>query len=98
MTVRHIVQFRWKPETTAAQIAELEEGLRGLPALLPSIRTYDFGRDLGLGAGNLDFAIVATFDDEAGYREYAEHPDHQAFIVNRIRPLISERAAVQVGF
>ncbi len=98
MTVHHIVLFRWKPETTREQVAELAVGLSGLPALLPSIRSYDFGEDLGLAEGNVDFAIVAGFDDEAGYREYAEHPDHLAFIRDRLRPLIAERAALQVGF
>lgn len=98
MTVRHLVMFRWKPEATAEQIDALATDLAQMPEWVPSIRSYDFGPDVIGAEGNFDFAIVAGFDDEAGYRAYADDEKHKAFIVERIRPLVGERAALQVGF
>ena len=45
--------------------------------------------------GNFDLAVVADFDDEAGYRVYATNPEHLTVIAERIRPILADRAAVQ---
>jgi hypothetical protein len=39
--------------------------------------------------------VVAEFDDEAGWRTYTDHPDHQRLIAERIRPHLVSRTAVQ---
>ena len=38
---------------------------------------------------------LADFDDVDGYLVYRDHPDHQAVIRERIRPILADRAAVQ---
>lgn len=98
MTVRHIVMFRWNPETTPEQIDALTRDLAGMPAMVPTIRSYQFGPDVVGGEGSYDFAILAGFDDEAGYRAYADDEGHKQFAAERIRPLVADRAALQVGF
>jgi hypothetical protein len=49
----------------------------------------------GLVDGNFDLAVVAEFDDAAGYRAYAVNADHQALIAERIKPVVAQRSAVQ---
>lgn len=93
---RHVVLFRWKPGTDPAALAALERALAELPAQVPEIRTYRFGRDAGLVTGNFDFAIVADFADEAAWRRYVDHPAHQKLVAERVRPIVLERAAAQV--
>ncbi|HYM50362.1 MAG TPA: Dabb family protein [Candidatus Limnocylindrales bacterium] len=93
--LRHVALFRWKPEVTAEDVSRIEEGLRSLPAAIPCIRSYRFGRDLGLQEGNADFGVVADFVDEEGLRTYAEHPAHLAVLTERIRPHIARREAIQ---
>ena len=93
--LRHVVLLRWKPGTSAAQLEALERAIATLPAQIPEIRSYRFGADAALTAGNFDFAIVADFADEAGFRSYASHPAHLRFIAEHTRPLVAERAAVQ---
>ncbi len=93
--LRHVVVLRWKPGTTAAQLAALVRAIATLPAQIPGIRAYRFGADARLSSGNFDFAIVADFDDEAGFRAYVSHPAHQRFIAEHTRPLAADRAAVQ---
>jgi hypothetical protein len=93
--VRHVALFRWKPETTAADVSKLEQELHALPTRIACIQSYRFGRDLGLQEGNADFAIVADFIDAAGLEEYANHPDHLAVLNGRIRPMLAHREAIQ---
>lgn len=93
--VRHVVMFRWKPDTPQAAKRAVQEGLARLPAAIPEIRRYEFGRDLALADGNFDFAVVADFADADAYRRYASHEAHQAVIAERIRPHVAERSAVQ---
>ena len=60
--------FRWTPEATREQKERVKAELGRLPALIPQVRAYHIGEDLGLVGGvNFDFALVADFDDLAGY-------------------------------
>ena len=57
----HNVFFKWKPGTTTSHVDEMAAALGTLPGKVPSIRSYTFGRDLGLGQpeASWDFAIFA---------------------------------------
>lgn len=92
----HVSCLRWVDGARPEDVDAVEEGLRGLPAAVPTIRGYRFGRDAGLAPGNHDFVVVAEFDDEDGYRAYAGHPAHRAVLDQRIRPILADRAAVQL--
>jgi hypothetical protein len=93
--VRHVALFRWKPEASSEDISRLEEALRALPAKIPAIRSYRFGRDLGIQDGNADFGVVADFADEKALESYWNHPDHQAVLRERVRPIMAQREAIQ---
>lgn len=95
--LRHVVLFRWKPGTSERDVESLERALAGMPKLCPSIRRYRFGRNLALQEGNFDFAVVADFDDAAGWREYWSNDAHQRLIAERVRPITQERAALQLA-
>ena len=93
--LRHVVMFRWKPDTRPEQLAALERALGEMPRTCPTIRRYRFGRGLGLQEGGFDFAIVADFDDAAGWRAYWANDAHQKLVAEHVRPIVQERAAVQ---
>lgn len=93
--LRHVALFRWKPETTAADVSKVEAALHQLPSKIPCILAYRFGRDVGAQDGNADFALVADFPDQEGLATYANHPDHQAVLQNLIRPILAQRDAIQ---
>ena len=59
--------FRWTPEATPEQKQRVAAELGRLPALLPVLRAYHLGADLGLVECNFEFAAVADFDDLEGY-------------------------------
>jgi hypothetical protein len=92
---RHVVLFRWKPGTSDDAKAAVQQALAELPAAIPTLRDYRFGPDADVNAGNFEFAVVADFDDVAGYLVYRDHPAHQAVIAEHIAPALAERAAVQ---
>ncbi|MFG1698005.1 Dabb family protein [Nonomuraea sp. NPDC049309] len=95
--IRHIVLFTWSDDATDEQKAAVSEALKTLPGLIPQIKSYTYGEDAGINQGNYDFAIVADFDSVDDYLVYRDHPEHQAVIAERIKPIVASRAAVQLG-
>jgi len=96
--IRHTVMFTWKPEATDAQKKQVADELSRLPGVVPSIRAYAMGTDIGVNDGNWDFAASGDFDDIDGYTAYRDDPTHQAIIAEHIRPIIATRAAVQFEY
>jgi hypothetical protein len=94
--LRHVVMFRWKSGTSERDLELLERALADMPRMCPSIRRYRFGRNLALQPGGFDFAIVADFDDAAGWREYWNNEGHQKLVADHVRPITHERAALQL--
>lgn len=93
--LRHVALFVWSDDATAEQKAAVGDGLRALPGVIDTVRDYRIGADSGLAEGNFDFAVVADFDDVAGFLAYRDHPEHQRVLTERIRPILASRAAVQ---
>jgi len=93
--IRHIVLLTLRADAPPDAANAIVEALRGLPGVIPSIRDYQAGVDLGISSGNATVAATAVFDDEAGYAEYRDHPAHRAIIEQRIDPVRESRAAIQ---
>jgi len=93
--VRHVVLFRFAPDTSDAAKQSVRDGLAALKRSIAAIQRYEFGDDLHLVDGNFDFAVVAGFANIADYRSYAADPLHLQLVRERIAPILAERAAVQ---
>lgn len=96
--IRHVVVFSWKPEATPERVQQIADELTKLSASIPAIKSYACGSDAGITDGNSDFAVVADFDDEAGFVTYRDHPEHKEIIGRLIAPVIAERSSVQFEF
>jgi hypothetical protein len=96
--IRHMVMFRWTEEATQEQKHRVAAELARLPSLVPSLRAFHAGADLGLNPGNFEFAVAADFDDIDGYLAYRDDPGHRAIISQFIRPIAAQRAALQYEF
>jgi hypothetical protein len=92
---RHVVMFSFTDGTTDDQKEAVRAALQRLPELIPEIRAYRYGDDLGLRDDNFDFAVTADFDDLESFLIYRDHPDHQKAIAEFIAPIVKRRAAVQ---
>jgi hypothetical protein len=93
--IRHVVVFRWREGVEDSAVQAARDGLTALPDLVPTIRAFAFGDDIGVNTGNADLAVTVDFDDTDGYVAYRDHPDHQALVRDRIAPILAERLAVQ---
>jgi hypothetical protein len=93
--LRHVAMFRFTPESTAEQHEAAFESLRTLPGIIPQIRDYKIGTDLGLVEGNWQAVVVADFDDEDDWRTYSQDSTHLQIIADRMKPIVAERAGVQ---
>lgn len=85
----------WEPEATTEQVDAVLEGLAALPTVIADIRSYRLDTDVGLAEGNADLAVVADFDDAAGWKTYRHHPAHVAVLHERIAPILAARTALQ---
>ena len=96
--IRHVVVFRLTLEATPERKRRMAEELARLPSLVPSIRAFRAGPDVGINDGNFDFGVVADFDDADGYVAYRDHPEHRKIVEEFIRPIRGQRAAIQFEF
>ena len=93
--LRHVVLFTWTPRATEEQKQALHAELPKMPPAIGAIRAYKFGPDAGINPANSDYAVVADFDDAAGYIAYRDHPAHRALVERYVSPIVASRAAIQ---
>ncbi|GAB3284066.1 Dabb family protein [Microbacterium sp. MEC084] len=96
--LRHIVMFQLTatdPAEKDAQVAEAKAQLEALVGVVPGLRAMDVSRNVAFEGQNMDFALVADFDDLAALEAYGTHPAHvkAAEYIGTIR---SGRAAIDV--
>jgi hypothetical protein len=93
--IRHVSLLTFVPEATAEQVDAAATALRALPPLIPELRDYRVGPDVGVDTGNASFVVIGDFDDADGYRAYRDHPEHVAVAREHILPILAARTAAQ---
>ena len=91
--LKHIVFMKFKSGTAETDIADLEKGLGSLPASIPEIKGYEFGRDVVHSERSYDFALVSAFEDLAAMKRYQTHPDH-VVVLKKVLQLCESIVAV----
>ena len=79
--LRHVVLFKFKEGTTAADTKKVEDAFSGLPSKIPQIMSYEWGLNNspeGLEKG-FTHCFFLTFNSEEDRAIYLPHPDHKAF-------------------
>ncbi|HEY9557231.1 MAG TPA: Dabb family protein [Acidimicrobiales bacterium] len=94
--IRHVAVFRWAEGVTAEQVAEVSAALDAMPGQVPEIRSYTHGPNVQPAPGRWDYAVVADFDDLAGWRAYDEDPEHARVRSDVIIPITAERTNLQL--
>ena len=93
--VRHVVMFTFKEGVTDVQVGDYVANVSRLPSIIPQVRDYRVGRDVGVNLGNFDMVVCGDFDSVADYLAYRDHPEHQRVVREFGLPIIAQRAAVQ---
>lgn len=87
--LKHIVIWNLKDP---AQAPELKRRLEALVGVVPSIRAFEVGVNIVPGETAGDLVLVSEFDDPAGLKAYAEHPEHLK-VVDFVKQVVSHRRA-----
>ena len=80
--LRHVVIFRFKPETTAAQLDEVNRAFQNLQNAIPEIKHFERGLNNSPEGLNRGFThgYLITFATEADRDAYLPHPAHKQFV------------------
>ena len=91
--IRHLVFFKFKPETTEAERTALLALIQALPSKIAEVQALEVGFDIVHSPRSFDLALVSTFADLAALGVYAKHPDHQP-VVELAKAICVQVAAV----
>jgi hypothetical protein len=92
--IRHIVSMTFAVEDAAGKsrvFDEIAAALGALLAVIPEIRSLQFGRDLDATEGNWDAVLVADYANAADLAAYQVHPEHVI-----VKAMIGARTAQRV--
>lgn len=80
--LRHVVLFKFKPEVSQEQTAEVVAAFAALPSKIDTIVDFEHGTDVSVEGKSAGFThgFVVTFRDDAGRAAYLPHPDHKKFV------------------
>ena len=62
---------------------------------IAEIHSYSYGANLGLDGSNFNYALVASFANQADFESYMQHPAHQHFMQTLTDPIVESYGAVQ---
>lgn len=94
--VTHVVIFTWRAGVTSEQIDAFADAMSRMATGFSETATIRHGRDLAYRPGNGDYAMIATFEDRAGWDAYQAHPTHKAFVREFAAPLQASRLTIQL--
>ncbi len=79
--LRHVVLFKFTPDTTAREIRRIENAFSALPSRIDAIYDFEWGTDVSVEDRQKGFThcFVVTFRSEADRARYIPHPAHQEF-------------------
>jgi hypothetical protein len=79
--LRHVVLFKFKDGTSAADVKKVEDAFRALPSKIPEIKTLEWGTNNSPEGLNQGFThcFFLSFGSEQDRAAYLPHPAHKAF-------------------
>lgn len=80
--LRHVVLFKFKDTSSAADVKKVEDAFRALKGKISLIKDFEWGKNTSpenLNQG-LTHCFFATFTSDKDRDEYLVHPDHKAFV------------------
>jgi hypothetical protein len=91
--IKHIVMWKFKDEVPEADKLEMKRLLEALKGVAPTLLDIEVGLDVLGTDQSQDVVLYSEFEDLAGLKAYAEHPEHLK-VVEFVKPRVCERHAV----
>jgi hypothetical protein len=79
--IKHVVFFKFRPETSDSERKAVLNELRALPDKIDVIREFEVGEDILRSARAWDAVLISTFDDLEALQRYARHDDHLTVVM-----------------
>ena len=95
--IRNVVLFSVKEGTQPEQVEAIARAMKAIT--FAGCSRWEMGRDLNLRAGNMPYAFIAEFADEAAYRAYDTNEEHNRIRRELLAPIVEriERFQYLVG-
>ncbi len=89
--LRHLVLFKFNEDASDDQVKSIEDAFRNLPAKIPEIIDFEWGKNISSEGKSQDFThcFLVTFKNEEGRGVYLPHQEHKAF-VELLQPYIEK--------
>lgn len=94
--IRHIVAFRFKPDTTPVQVAEFLAVFRALAEQISDLRTLTVGPNLTDRDLTFPYVLNSTFEDMAAVGRYLVHPAHVEAVATYLTPILEQRVILDI--
>ena len=91
--IRSVVLFSVKEGTRPEQLDAIVRAMKAIT--FEGCRRWELVRDLNLRAGNMPYAFVSEFDDEAAYRAYDTHGEHNRIRRELVAPIVEKVERIQ---
>ncbi|XP_057806118.1 stress-response A/B barrel domain-containing protein HS1-like [Salvia miltiorrhiza] len=93
--LKHIVLAKFKDGLSEQQIDEYIKEYANLVNLVPSLKAFRWGKDVGIGNKQQGFTHVfeLSFESTQGIAEYISHPNHVDY-ANRVLPQLEKLISV----
>ena len=95
--IKHLVFFKFKPETSEADKQGFKAQLDGLPAKIDVIKSYQAGFDVIHSARAFDVALIMDFETLAALDVYAKH-EHHLPVIERSKGFCEQVASVDFEY
>lgn len=96
MSFTHLASFRWKDETTPADVEAITAALTELAPTLLGVESYRCGPDVSRTPDSYDYAVLGVFAGRDDFLAYRDHPEHQRILTELIGPNLAGRIVVQL--
>jgi heme-degrading monooxygenase HmoA len=90
--IRSILLIKFTAEATDEQIDAFGEALAAVP--FERRRHFEFHRDIRLTDDAMDATVIADFDDEEAYRDWASDPGHHEVRSRHLDPIRAQRERI----
>lgn len=80
--LRHVVLFKFKDGSSAADVKKVEDAFRELPSKVKEVKDFEWGTNNSPESLNQGFThcFFVSFETEKDREVYLPHPAHKAFV------------------
>ena len=92
--IRHILLFSLKESVPKEVRQGMLDDLAAFPKHFPQIQNWQMGANASNRDSTYEYGVTMTFENQEALMAYLSSEEHEHFVSERFRPIISARAIV----